>query len=246
MLQTLDLLADREGTYPDIKVCDEQYLTVHHCLLVKTGPISSGGDTADESQWVKKVYTHPQAWGQCDGFLTNRLKGVERQDVSSTSKAAQVVAEENSKTSAAIASKLAAETHGLSILAENIEDRGDNTTRFFIIMNVPARISLNRDKDAANKRWKSLISFTIDHGTPGALANGLTVFKKHGLNLTSIDTRPSRRMPWHYIFFVECQKQNSAEQHRESVDLAMDDLRALTQGCRHLGTWREHTSTHID
>ncbi|KAL9107554.1 MAG: hypothetical protein Q9227_007554 [Pyrenula ochraceoflavens] len=246
VIQSLDLLADRQRLYSDIKVCDEHYLTVHHCLLVKN---EEEVDPAKGLRNIKKLYTHPQAWGQCESYLSSHFKGIERQDVSSTSKAAQIVSEDESRSSAAIASSLAASIYGLKTLAYSIEDRGDNTTRFFIIQKPSEDVTNNengehqethtKSQQPQNARWKSLISFTIDHGIPGALADGLTVFKKHGLNLTSIDTRPSRRVPWHYIFFVECQVLNSVGRHGESVDSALGELKTLTQECRHLGTWKD-------
>jgi prephenate dehydratase len=189
--------------------------------------------------------------------LDRHFRGVERQDVSSTSRAAEIVAQEQVAVkiagrgrSAAIASQLAAEVYGLDVLQEGIEDKGDNVTRFFVLRREGNEGQKRHgvEHDALNgidtvtvKKWKSLISFTIDHGAPGALADALGVFRKRGFNLTSIDTRPSRVRPWHYIFFVECEqaKKVSDATDRVGVDGIMSDLGEFAQSCRHLGRWRD-------
>ena len=203
---------------------------------------------------LRKLYTHPQAWGQCDAFLSGKLKGVERQDVSSTSKAAELVASPHTdEESAAIASRLAAEVNDLEILAENIEDQGDNVTRFFIFARTdtpPEEIQKDINAIAAGetleqeKKSKSLISFTIDHATPGALAETLEVFKNHNFNLTSIDTRPSRIRPWHYIFFVECERAshggtNGDGEDEKQIEAMLEDLGKIALSHRFWGRWED-------
>ena len=247
VVQTLDLLTDRDDLYADVRVCGEHYLTVHHCLLGHRTSTSA----ADYST-VTKLYTHPQAWGQCEAFLTKHFKGVERQDVSSTSKAAEIVSQEPPGCSAAIASRFAAEHHGLAALAENIEDRADNTTRFLVLGNVKsertARIAfdqvkgpvrLNESEPAVPR--KTLISFLINQDSPGALADALLVFKDHGMNLTSINTRPSRNRAWCYVFFVEGQRTLTAE-NTEAVAKILHNLKAVTESCRDWGTWKDQLS----
>lgn len=253
VVQTLDLLADRNGLYKDVKVCGEYYLTVHHCLLVHKGLYPSGWSGYDGS--ITKLYTHPQAWGQCDKFLTRYFKGVERQDVSSTSKGAEIVSKDAEEQGAAIASRFAATYHEADVLKENIEDRADNTTRFLILRNVAVEHTASlefeqRDAPTAEQQsipainHKTLISFSIDHSAPGALANALLIFKAHGLNLTSINTRPSLKRAWQYIFFVECGRTPSDE-NRDAVPKALNDLRHVTESCRDLGTWKDQLSTNI-
>ncbi|KAJ5179618.1 hypothetical protein N7492_002828 [Penicillium capsulatum] len=250
VVQTLDLLADRNDLYKDVKVCGEYYLTVHHCLLVRKGTYPSGWAGYDGS--ITKLYTHPQAWGQCDTFLSQHFKGIERQDVSSTSKAAEIVSRETER-SAAIASRFAAKFHDVDVLKENIEDRADNTTRFLILRNVlagrTAQLELEQPNaptapSEAETTHKTLISFAIDHSAPGALADALLIFKAHGLNLTSINTRPSLRRAWQYIFFVECGRTPSDE-NKDAVLKALNDLRQATEFCRDLGTWKDQLGTNI-
>lgn len=243
VVQTLDLLADRSTQYTDVQVCGEYYLTVHHCLLVRKGTYPSGWAGYDGS--ITKLYTHPQAWGQCEDLLSQDFKGVERQDVSSTSKAAEIVSQETGEHAAAIASKFAAEYHGVDVLKENIEDRADNTTRFLILRNTrverTTQLEFKQPSLSAVATKKTLISFAIDHSSPGALANALLIFKAHGLNLTSINTRPSLKRAWQYIFFVECGRTPSDE-NKEAVLKALDDLSHVTEFCRDWGTWNDQLS----
>lgn len=220
---------------------------MHHCLLAHKGTFPSW---AEYDGSITKLYTHPQAWGQCETFLGKHFKGVERQDVSSTSKGAEIVSKETAERGGAIASRFAAEYHGTDVLVENIEDRADNTTRFLILRNVLAGSSARLDFEqsdpspegcAHETTHKTLISFSIDHACPGALANALLIFKNHGLNLTSINTRPSLKKAWQYIFFVECGRTLS-EENKEAVHKALHDLRRETESCRDLGTWKDQLS----
>jgi prephenate dehydratase len=197
---------------------------------------------------IRKIYSHPQAWGQCKIFLNTYLKGIERQDVSSTSRAAELVAQDRLGETAAVSSIIAAEIHGLSVLARGIEDRGDNTTRFFIIQRKNTATPNDEVENASSgetgkadggdqRRWKSLISFTVDHSNPGALAESLAVFGKYGLNLTSINTRPSGVENWNYIFFVEIQGRKLHGTEEGSVNQALDELGKVCRGWRWLGSW---------
>ncbi|OJD23535.1 hypothetical protein ACJ73_05113 [Blastomyces percursus] len=273
VVQTLDLLADRDGRYNDIVVCGEYYLTVHHCLLVRNEDAAS--DPENIYPRISRLYTHPQAWGQCEAFLSKHFRGIERQDAPSTSKAAGIVAKYGGTTSptlgscgddnatgndsegipAAIASSFAAAHHNLSILAANIEDRADNTTRFLVLRNrnsEPTREAEGADfyptatattstdptttPTAPPTKLKSLISFMIAHGTPGALVDALTIFRRHGLNLTSIVSRPGQIRPWQYIFFVECERVLGVHEE-DVVERAMGELEGKTSCCRDLGSW---------
>ncbi|GAQ09045.1 P-protein [Aspergillus lentulus] len=248
VVQNLDLLADRYGLYEDVNVCGEHYLTVHHCLLVRKGL------SQPDIRSITKLYTHPQAWGQCENFLAKFLKGVERQDVSSTSKAAEMVSLETQEHSGAIASRFAADYHGLDVLSENIEDKADNTTRFLVLRNTKSERTTRLPFDAVkapsvalkprltSSAEKTLISFRIRQDFPGALADALLIFKEFGMNLTSINTRPSQRRAWQYVFFVECQ-QFPTDQNSQGVTKILDKMQQVAEGCRHLGTWKDQLST---
>lgn len=270
VVYTLDLFADREKAYPDISVCGEVYLDVHHFLLGNFIPSSqhaapSSGDATPtmstpspkkpraqplaDIRHIKRIYSHPQAFGQCEAFLSTYLKGVERHEVSSTSKAAEIVSTDVSKTTSAISSKIAADVHGLDVLARGIEDRQDNTTRFFIIQKLADEnaakqsCSIESTDGGESSDWKSLVFFTIDHKSPGALADALMVFKTFGLNLTSINSRPSRIRPWHYIFFVEFRGRRERD-GKGSVNQALEKLREASEDRRWLGSWENRVGVN--
>jgi prephenate dehydratase len=253
VVQTLDLLADRQGLNKNITVCGEYFLTVEHCLIIRREP-SSTTATSDHSnedifKSITKLYTHPQAWGQCEKFLGRYFKGIERQDVSSTSKAVEIVSKnDDDHHEAAIASRLAAEYHGAFVLQRHIEDRADNTTRFLILRNELSersssvtsllKTTTTNNINLETTKKKTLISFMIEHSAPGALADALSVFKKHGLNLTSINSRPSLVRPWQYIFFVECEHVfvPTADGKICTSDI-LKELGTICLSCRDLGTW---------
>ncbi|KAK4540934.1 hypothetical protein LTR36_008442 [Oleoguttula mirabilis] len=273
---TLDLFADVHGRYPDILVCGETYLQVHHCLLghavkkqdqpLQANPpwrkLKDEGDSPNPSgqvtptqtapapgkprvqplhdiKHIKKLYSHPQAWGQCKLFLSTHLKGTERQDVSSTSRAAELVAQDTAGTSAAISSRIAADLNELDVLAQGIEDSEGNTTRFFIIRR-QQDVALPEAEESDNEmtNYKTLVSFTVEHGEPGALARCLAVFEKFDINLTSINPRPSGETLWHYIFLVEFMGKKRAEEAGGAVNDALQGLGKVAKSWRWLGSWK--------
>ncbi|CAG8962149.1 hypothetical protein HYFRA_00005195 [Hymenoscyphus fraxineus] len=257
---TFELLADRHGRFPDITVTAEAYLDVSHYLLGRKGArgvASSQYDSAPgtptpanakpipprtmplyDLKHIKRLYTHPQAWGQCDIFLGAYLKGIERIDVSSTSRAAEMVSEDTTGTSAAIASSLAAEMHGLDVLARGIEDRADNTTRFLII-----RKGVDEEAKKSKNKTKSLISFTIDHRSPGSLAKVLDSFRYYDLNLTSINSRPTKVVPFQYIFFVEFEG-SRLNDPLGKVNGALEGVARHAEDWRWLGSWDDKLVGH--
>ncbi|KAI3337130.1 PDT-domain-containing protein [Xylariaceae sp. AK1471] len=290
---TLDYFADRSNIYADLNVCREIYLDVHHCLLghIKAPPSSSSLPPPSSSpstpsttkstplypiSHVRRVYSHPQAFGQCTAFLGSWLRGIETVDVSSTSRAAQLALEDSSGESAAISSAAAAELLGIDVLARNIEDRSDNTTRFFVLRRgssaeanfapTPTTSSASgpqqqrkevvveeqkKDNEGGLKlpedgdgdahllsSTKSLLSFTVPHRSPGALADVLSCFRRGGLNLTSINSRPSLSgdAAFEYIFFVEFEGHRFRDP-RGRVARVLDDVAAVARTSRWLGSW---------
>ncbi|KAG9253910.1 Prephenate dehydratase-domain-containing protein [Emericellopsis atlantica] len=261
---TLDYLADRHDRYPDVTVRGEVYVDVHHCLLghkalhhnLEDGTEGSGTCTptaTDPSpprprtkplsslKHIQRIYSHPQAFGQCNAFISTYLKGVEVFEVSSTSKAAEIVSGDTTGTWAAISSQLAAETHGLDMLGRNIEDRTDNTTRFLIIGKDP---KIPRDGDLTMPNdgqvgTKSMVSLTVPHDSPGALAKALSCFEEFGLNLTSINSRPSLLQPFHYIFFLEF-RGHLYDDPGQKVKGCFEKLKDVAENWRWLGSWRTY------
>ncbi|KAI5801617.1 Prephenate dehydratase-domain-containing protein [Peziza echinospora] len=235
---TLDLFCDRDNKFPDVHVMGETYVDVHHCLLGHPTTTTTTTDPSSPPNFshVKKIYSHPQAFGQCERFLTQHLRGVERVDVSSTSKAAELASLEPN-TTVAIASRAAAAAHGVAVLAADIEDSHDNTTRFLVISatetSVPSSPPPSPDK--------TLLTFTIDHKQPGALCDCLKVFKDYALNLTSLASRPSRLIPWNYIFFVEFE----GHEEEENVRVALEDMGQYCKSLRILGSYRDRQKKRV-
>lgn len=226
-------------------MCGEAYVSVSHCLLGLDSSVS-----IDYSN-VKKLYSHPQAWGQCKAFLQQHLKHAERFDVSSTSRAAQMVAESNDPSAAAISSKVAGSLFKLSLLSEGINDVSGNQTRFLVLRKrddtSPDTTRVIEKSREADEDYKTLLLFTLPYTpsnpNPGALAQCLAVFGRHRLNLTSINTRPSGVANWEYIFFIEF-KGRKEQGDSGPVNAAFKELGGVCEWFRWLGSWenRQHTS----
>ncbi len=175
VIETLDALVDS-----DVKVCAEVLMAIHHNLL---------GNCALED--VEKVYSKPEVFAQCRNWLSATFKEAKTIPVASTAKAAQLAAEEPK--AAAIGSIIAAELYRLRVICENIEDNTNNVTRFLVISKEDAKPS-GEDKTA-------LVFSTSDK--PGALSDVLDVFKQYGINMTKVESRPSRKKQWEYYFLVD-------------------------------------------
>ncbi|GGJ22814.1 prephenate dehydratase [Deinococcus roseus] len=173
-----------ELSQSDLHAIQEVMVRVHHQLLVLPGV---------KMQDIEKVYSHPQALAQCDGYFKKHgLKPVPAYD---TAGSAKDLAESGNRHAASVASRRAAELYGLDILAENIEDEDFNTTRFLVL-------SKNRNRIEAGKPYKTSIIFAVRH-QPGSLIDCLSVFRDHGVNLCRIESRPRRDKPWSYLMYVD-------------------------------------------
>jgi len=170
---------------------------------------------------VRKVYSHQQSLAQCRAWLEQRLPGVEQVAVASNAEAARLAAAEAG--AAAIAGGTAAEVYGLKELMSNIEDRPDNTTRFVVI---------GRDAPGASGRDKTSLLLSSRHKA-GALQELLQPLSTHRVSMTRIESRPSRRGKWDYVFFVD------VEGHREDANVAaaLRELEAAAAWCRVLGSY---------
>ncbi|MBN2269262.1 MAG: prephenate dehydratase [Sedimentisphaerales bacterium] len=175
VIETLDALIDS-----DVKICAEIQMAIHHNLLAKC-PLEE----------IEKIYSKPEVFAQCRGWLSATFKDAQTIAVASTARAAQMAAEEPK--AAAIGSKIAAELYGLTVVCENIEDIANNITRFLII---------GREDAKTTGDDKTTILFSTAHKA-GALSDVLDVFKQHGINLTNIESRPSRKREWEYYFFMD-------------------------------------------
>jgi chorismate mutase/prephenate dehydratase len=188
---TLDMFMDSE-----LKVAAEVMLEVSQNLMNRSGKLLD----------IKKVYSHPQPAAQCRGWLEGNLKGVPIFEAASTSKAAELASEDPS--AAAIASRLAAEVYGLRIVKEKIEDATNNFTRFLVI---------SKKSPPKSGHDKTSILFSIKDKA-GALHGMLRPFAAHGINLTKIESRPSRKKAWEYNFFVDMEGHYEDPEVRAAIE----------------------------
>jgi len=173
---TLDMFIDS-----DLQIASEIMLEISHNLLSRTGKINK----------IKKIYSYPQATAQCRGWLEQNLPGVLIIVEPSTAAAAKKAARDD--LSAAIASELAASVYKLKFVRKGIEDYKANYTRFLVI---------GKEYPPKTGKDKTSIMFSVKD-TPGALYSILRPFSNYKLNLTKIESRPSKRKAWEYIFFVD-------------------------------------------
>ncbi|MFA5863593.1 MAG: prephenate dehydratase [Phycisphaerae bacterium] len=164
----------------DVKICAEMIFRIHHNLLANC-PLEQ----------IRVIYSKPEVFAQCRNWLSMQMKGIQTVPVASTSRAAELAAQEPN--AAAIGSTLASELYKLAVVDENIEDNPNNFTRFFVISRYTAKPT-GQDKTA--------ILFATAHRA-GTLADVLDIFRKYKVNLTNIDTRPSGNQTWEYYFFVD-------------------------------------------
>jgi len=163
------------------QVTGELDLAIHHCLLSK----------ADNLKHIKKVVAHTQALGQCRQWLQNNLPGVQLEAVDSNALAAQLA--QHDETLAAIASEQAAVLYALRILKSRIEDKQDNTTKFWVI---------GKDKPLVSGEDKTALVLSLANKA-GALHQILESFAKRGISMTRIVSRPSTNKKWDYVFFID-------------------------------------------
>jgi chorismate mutase/prephenate dehydratase len=195
----------------DLKICGEVELRVHQNLLT----------LARSLEQIERVYSHEQSLSQCKAWLRAHLPGVELISVGSNSEAARRV--RNAPEAAAIAGRVAAEIYGLPVLFADIEDHPDNTTRFLVI---------GRQIFAPSGEDKTTLLLS-GHEGPGLLYSLLEPFQVHGVNMTRIESRPSRLGKWAYVFFVDI------EGHAEDAEVAaaLADLEKVSKLSRVLGSY---------
>jgi len=209
--RTLDLLMQST-----LQICGEVNLPVHQCLLGLCPP----GQHRELSS-IKSVYSHPQSFGQCQGWLNNNLHHAARIPVASNAEAARLASE--NPHSAAIAGSQAAALFGLMILAENIEDDASNTTRFLVLGNQQVAPS-GKDKT-------SLVMSTANR--PGAVHDLLLPLARHGVSMTKLESRPARSGLWEYVFYVDIE----GHQADAKVAAALAELKQVAAFVKILGSY---------
>jgi len=179
----------------NLQVIGEVVLRVVHCLIaLRTAKL--GG--------IKVVYSHPQALAQCRNFVTSL--GIEPIVTYDTAGSVKMIKEKRLEGAAAIAGERAARIYGLKVLKKGIEDYATNSTRFLIVAREGGEPE--RQKSPAGRRGgvtqgsKTSLIFAVPH-TPGSLYNALEVFARAKINLTKIESRPTKERPWEYYFFVD-------------------------------------------
>jgi chorismate mutase / prephenate dehydratase len=203
---TLDMLNDS-----GLKICGEVELRIHHHLLSKS----------ESPEEITRVYAHQQGLAQCRAWLDLNLIKAERVSVASNAEAARIAAKEENV--AAIASEAAGELYELNTLAKNIEDEPDNTTRFLVI---------GRAISGSSGNDKTSLIFSAPN-KPGALHQMLSCFADNGISMTRIESRPSRREMWDYVFFADI------EGHAEDapVKKALAELKDCAAMVKLLGSY---------
>jgi chorismate mutase/prephenate dehydratase len=209
---TVNNTLDRFLTSP-LKICGEVELRIHHFLM---GAMSSLGR-------IERICSHAQALAQCRAWLEDHLPNVEQVPVASNAEGARRARDE--KGTAAIAGDTAAEVYGLKVLAAQIEDRPDNATRFLV---------LGRKLFAPSGEDRTTLLLSVGHtDAPGALYRLLEPLAKHRVSMTRIESRPSRRRKWDYVFFVDIEG-HCEEPH---VRRALEALKKRASLFRVLGSY---------
>jgi chorismate mutase / prephenate dehydratase len=179
---TVNHTLDRFLTSP-LKICGEVELRIHQSIMGKMAALGR----------IERICSHPQSLAQCRVWLDDHLPNVEQVAVASNAEAARRARDEQG--TAAIAGDTAAEVYGLKILAAQIEDRPDNTTRFFV---------LGRKLFSPSGADRTTLLVSISHtDSPGALHRLLQPLADHRVSMTRIESRPSHRKKWDYVFFID-------------------------------------------
>lgn len=204
--RTLDLLLTS-----NLKICGEVLLQVHQCMLSNESDLSL----------IRKVYSHPQSFGQCQGWLNAHLPHAERITASSNADAARLAAEESY--AAAIAGEQAAIHFKLKVLAPNIEDDARNTTRFLVIG--------KQEVAPSGKDKTSLVMSAANR--PGAVHDLLVPLAQNGVSMSKLESRPSRAGLWEYVFYLDVE----GHQTDAKVAAALAELKQIAAFVKVLGSY---------
>jgi len=193
---TLDMFVDS-----DLKIVSQIILPVQQCLM----------SNSPRGQ-IKKLYVHPQSLAQCRGWIQRHLPHAEIVETSSNARSAELAAKE--KNSAAIGGILAAEKYGLEVLEQDIQDNAANATRFLVL-------GRQCSPPTGDDRTSLMLSVA---DKAGALHEAIAAFRRYKINMTKIESRPSKRKAWEYFFFIDC------EGHAQDKKVAAA-IRLLSEHC---------------
>ena len=196
----------------DLYIVGEYLLRVQHCLIALPDVKRSE---------IKKAISHPQALGQCAGYL--RSLGIKTESVYDTAGSVKMLKESGARDTAAIASRRAAELYGMQVLEEGIEDNAENFTRF---------LAISKSEIKPEGEAKTSIVFTLKN-QPGALFKALSVFALRDIDLTKIESRPLQGKPWEYLFYIDF----IGATHGSTAQKALDHLSEYALTLRVLGSY---------
>jgi chorismate mutase/prephenate dehydratase len=200
----------------DLKIVGQIHMEIAHALISQS-PLDK----------IEKVYSKDQALAQCRHWLQRHLPHAQLVEAPSTTRAVQIAKAD--PTAAAVASETAAAFHGVPVLVRNIQDKADNTTRFFVLGRKPA---------GPVGGGKDMTSFLIALGDEasshsGSLLKMLMPFGKRGINLSKIESRPSKKRPWDYYFFIDV----TGHQQDAGMKAAVGELTKFCPVVKWLGSY---------
>jgi len=204
---TLDLFVDSP-----LKICAQILMRIENGLMA---------DIPREQ--IKTLYSHPQVFGQCRNWILKNFPHADLVEVSSTTKAARIAKEKASEGAAAMGGPLAAEMHGLTMLNPCIQDRATNTTRFLVIGEKTC-------PPTGNDRTSLLFSIKDN---PGSLVKALQAFDTCAINMSKIESRPSKQQDWEYFFYVDL----AGHVEDTNISSALDELRKHCSLVKILGSY---------
>jgi len=214
--ENYDLLLEHE-----LEIVGEVVVPVRLCLAALPG---------ERLDAIERVYSHIQALGQAEGFLRTRPWSL--LSTYNTAGAGKSIVERGERGAAAVLSPRAARLFGLEILAEDIQDAADNRTRFLVIARRDRRVRLTIDAPTC----RTTLAMAV-RNEPGTLLAALDVFARHGLNMSKLESRPSRERAWEYVFWVDL----DADASSPGTVAALDELGNVTTMVRVLGSYPRGT-----
>ncbi len=209
VVQAMDFFA-----HTHLRICAQVHQSVQNCLMANTTPAE-----------IRTIYSHPQVLGQCSLWLQQNYPHAEQVPTASSTAAARMAIDKAADGAAALGSPLAARLHGLNILAEQVQDKATNTTRFVVI-------GTQDTKPSGQDR--TTICFTVPH-KPGSLVDVLEHFRNHGINIFCLDSRPTRDTAWEYLFYIDVDGHETVEPLRS----CLAELKAECPVFKVLGSYPE-------
>lgn len=206
---TLDLFVDSQ-----LKICAQILMRIENGLMANI-----------LREEIKTLYSHPQVFGQCNKWILENLPHADRVEVSSTTKAANIASEKASEGAAAMGGPLAAQMYNLKMLDAGIQDNSNNTTRFLVI---------GEKSCPPTESDRTSLLFAIKD-EPGSLVKALLAFEAESINMSKIESRPSKRREWEYYFYVDI----AAHAENENVVRALSELDKHCSMVKILGSYQE-------